>query len=590
MLTIPEEVKELLKSDSVRKNFRISFPNGERADIINDNLIQESVSFTESVCSQNTLKYGLSEASTLSFRTVGVENIKGYVIDVEIEIDATEIADTVGNIQESDDVDYPYYPIPYGRFIVDSCKRSGELNQRQVECYTSEYIGISPFIEGWMDVSPYPFETYEIGDLKKFLVSCFFPYGITDDYISSSTAISATSTSTLALKEYAVYDADGNYIRFRDTVHTISSYNPHNISTDPVLAKVTVSKVNDADSIYNTALQTMLDYMGDTDYTYSPNGAKRYNSNEEAAKNILNHILAVYVSDYREYYLSSLTLLDTLEAKYCELQTGDNLIYGQCSTGTNYDYYQCHINVRTTGTIRMLTSSDYQDFTLGTIYQIDSAETIELTDDFGSFYSNRFTIKSTGSGTMTVSSGDAFTYYTYVDSLDMKALANAHIEMNGYYARPGRDGMSSILELTNDVTEEITASEYSSLWYAEDFFNYSGVTATYTKVDSDDETETQVTIIYGDRDRLYDMTSNIIFQNGNTSPSSFLSSYFMPKVLKSIYIPYNLTCIGLPYLEAGDYITVKDKEGNEFNSYILRQTISGIQHLTSSMEAQSVDV
>ena len=39
MLYIPEEVKDVLKKDSVRKNLRISFPNGEHEDITNDNLI-----------------------------------------------------------------------------------------------------------------------------------------------------------------------------------------------------------------------------------------------------------------------------------------------------------------------------------------------------------------------------------------------------------------------------------------------------------------------------------------------------------------------------------------------------------------------
>lgn len=91
MLNIPEEVKALFKTSDVKKNIRISFPNGERADITNENLIAESLSFTESVCSQESLKFGLIESPVLEFETAGIENIKGKEIEVEIDIDTTTV-------------------------------------------------------------------------------------------------------------------------------------------------------------------------------------------------------------------------------------------------------------------------------------------------------------------------------------------------------------------------------------------------------------------------------------------------------------------------------------------------------------------
>ena len=38
MLNIPESVKALFRADSVHKNFRVQFPNGEFPDITNDNI------------------------------------------------------------------------------------------------------------------------------------------------------------------------------------------------------------------------------------------------------------------------------------------------------------------------------------------------------------------------------------------------------------------------------------------------------------------------------------------------------------------------------------------------------------------------
>ena len=86
MLDIPEKVKDLFRTDNIKKNFRVHFPNGERADITNDNLIADSVRFTESLCSRNNLKFGLCEASVLEFETIDVENIKGCEITAGIEI------------------------------------------------------------------------------------------------------------------------------------------------------------------------------------------------------------------------------------------------------------------------------------------------------------------------------------------------------------------------------------------------------------------------------------------------------------------------------------------------------------------------
>lgn len=89
MLDIPEEVKNLFRQDSITKNFRVHFPNGERADLTNDNVVSESVQFTESLCSQENLKFGLCEASVLEFETIDVENISGCEITAGIEIDIT---------------------------------------------------------------------------------------------------------------------------------------------------------------------------------------------------------------------------------------------------------------------------------------------------------------------------------------------------------------------------------------------------------------------------------------------------------------------------------------------------------------------
>lgn len=127
MRNIPNEVKEVLMSDyCYKKNLRIVFPNNERADITEENIIGESMTLDESMCSSNELKFGLSEASCITFTTVGVENIKGMTIRPYLDIELPD-----GSI----------YSMPLGQYVVDSCKKQTDMTLRDVVAY-SNYINM----------------------------------------------------------------------------------------------------------------------------------------------------------------------------------------------------------------------------------------------------------------------------------------------------------------------------------------------------------------------------------------------------------------------------------------------------------------
>lgn len=143
MLNIPEEVKDLFKADGVRKNFRVKFLDRDLPDLTNENIVTESVAFTESMCSRNALKFGVCEASTLEFETVEVANIKGARISAGIEVDCTSLVDNKkleDVIQTSDDVSFPYFYVPYGIFIIDSCQKQADSRHRAVVAYSMEYL------------------------------------------------------------------------------------------------------------------------------------------------------------------------------------------------------------------------------------------------------------------------------------------------------------------------------------------------------------------------------------------------------------------------------------------------------------------
>lgn len=133
MLNIPDEIKDLLHQDSCNKNIRIHFPNGERSDICNDLIVMDSVKFTESLCSQNQLKFGLCESPIFECEVVGVGNIKGATIEVSVEI---ECPFSASGAEWKADLQKYVYPISYGTFVVSESKRQADMIHRRILAYS----------------------------------------------------------------------------------------------------------------------------------------------------------------------------------------------------------------------------------------------------------------------------------------------------------------------------------------------------------------------------------------------------------------------------------------------------------------------
>lgn len=153
MIDVPESVKRLFQQDSVSKNFRVQFVNGEYRDLVNSDFVAESVVFTESARSSDNFKLGLGESSTIEFRTYFTENIRDMEIFCCIEIDISSLSSSEISAygMTSFDVPYPFYRVPYGYFVIDSVSETGisgitsvvGYNERCSDDVTSKYI-ISP--------------------------------------------------------------------------------------------------------------------------------------------------------------------------------------------------------------------------------------------------------------------------------------------------------------------------------------------------------------------------------------------------------------------------------------------------------------
>ena len=133
MIDVPVQVKDALRDGRLKKNFRFVVLNedgteSEIGTIDNNNLVSESVSIDERMCSGDTLKFGLCEGSSLEFQYFDKPSIAGKRVQAFIDVDYGEAE--------------PYI-IPMGFFDVKKCSRQASTGIIKVTAYNklqSDYL------------------------------------------------------------------------------------------------------------------------------------------------------------------------------------------------------------------------------------------------------------------------------------------------------------------------------------------------------------------------------------------------------------------------------------------------------------------
>lgn len=122
MIDVPVLVKDALKEGDMRKEYRISVYDSHgdlEFTITNDNLVSESVTFNEHMCSETKIKFGLCEGSSLEFQYFDYPNITGKRIKAVLRVDYAE----------------GEYDIPIGWFTVMECSRQNSTGIIKAVCY-----------------------------------------------------------------------------------------------------------------------------------------------------------------------------------------------------------------------------------------------------------------------------------------------------------------------------------------------------------------------------------------------------------------------------------------------------------------------
>lgn len=601
MLNIPEAVKQLYKEETteqIRKNLRITFPDGQLSDefpngITCNNIVAESMRFTESVCSQDNFKFGTSEAPVIEFETVGVPNILGYRIQAWLEIETTTVSDDLTGdydgeyVSKADsDLGFPFYRLPLGVFTVQSCPRShGAMTHRQITAYGLQLTANDSSLDAFTRYKISQFyrsETYDVG--YKFFCPSLFSSRYDSRYFTRSLIDSAIQSSS------GFYEA---YIQFHNSddmsLHTLSlaaqgtrllssSYSGGSL-IEVVRKGWSYSAL--AEKLSSNIKAAFIDAGLDSeaDWSQSYMGETELGSLDAAVAAIANILFASNGALFRAN-------IGAAGGRFqIEKEQIDDLFDMTLPTGAGawdivVPYYVPELDFlfeHPLYEMNVYVPASYVDGAEVGFYDVEPRQ--EYAIDTGTLKLPH-TLTREDPSTL-------ITYYSFYNSFSMAELFGGLFEMRGMFGKVTRAGALVPFELDNTAAETFTRDYLASLWWDESVVNPVGsVQITYK--DKTTEQEATAIIQIGNGLSVYDMSANYYFQKWGRTLSeitALIQSQFAANVAALTWTPTDATAQGRPWLEAGDWIEAATgaEDVQTVGFPILRRELSGIQSLTDTI-------
>lgn len=581
MLTIPQEIKDLLHLDHCKKNIRIHFPNGERTDICNDLIVKDSVQFTESLCSQDSLKFGLCESPIFECETVGVGNIKGATIEVSCEIYCEP---TVSGSEFKTDIQHYIYSIPYGTFVVNEAKRQADMIHRRIVAYggtATFYSGISNSFEQRKDYYyPGPFSSI-VYDANTFLLAVS-NIGVKQysPSVFNATEVTPGSTSNETIQTPKTWRYNGSqmYIVFGFTRKDYGN----DFATRDVLCQINGDIDEDfVNQVVDDAIEMGLRYGMPADFM-----------TRQQWKQMLNYMWASYSDSQYGPYEKSIKYNSLPFLCYPFLEEGNGGI------SVAYRLRYIYISSYGSGVLEQITYD--QDY-------IDNLTVLKLTSKYPEL--NNYT---THFENVPIGSSYNRQFIPPEDYDSVKEL-NRIIELSGLFGFTHRNSSFDLVNIKRQfgllpdtttypestlypsgvVGGSIKREDYQSCWYDDEYTKpYGLVKCTYKDSNNDEITELYFLTGYdGESDPetylTYDLSDNEIIRNNIWTGTDIHT--ICQRVATNIegvsYMPVDFVGRGLPYVEAGDTFEILTRSNDSITTIVLNKTTSGEQTLTDSYKS-----
>lgn len=610
MLKIDEKIQALFQRDGVHKNFRVTFPDGEREDLTNENIIYESVNFTESLCSQDNFKFGLCEAGEISFEMVGIENIVDMRIKCFIEIDVSSLREWdsenkkwVNNYsgryisdteidKTGSEVEDQVFSIPLGVFTVSSSPRSqSDMTHRQVTAYTvifDEMLDFPSWLVSQLHKTPKP-STEEEDNSDTGIFTIYLPQFLemnierenwTNDYTSENVSPSSSGVVTPnSVKDTPWRDprsstsgweakiADGCYLYFNGYV---------TIGKGDTLKKVTGLDYK-VPYLYTVGVlenNTIFDtYEHFRDYIRTQIGDDR-----ELDEDMLE--------DFFNYYLYSFIVVYSNKVwKWVEHDGTTNvpiLIYDEGLPSKGWIQAPANLRLVKDGVTKDLYGT-FQRFKRYLLKANAGLAQMNLTVD-------------SNLDAQTEETGPKTYRWSFYNAFSLKDIMAGYLEMHALFGNQIRNGKYIWFRMADSDPMEYDASYYDQFWWDEYDVDKIGY-VMYTYVSPEGESEEVVYKLDIDLEEdetatsIYDMTSNKIIEMleepTKKSIQKLIDTYFVPHIDPIYFTPVDFSGIGLPYYEDGDFFIVETPDEEVIESYILKRTLKGIQNLRDSISSNS---
>ena len=587
MITIPDEIKEILHRDSAKKNIRIHFPNGDRADICNDLIVENSVSFTESICSQNELKFGLCESPEFECEVVGVGNIKGATIEVSCEIYCDSTVE--GAVWRPDLMSY-VYPIPYGVFTVDSCKRQADMIHRKIVAYNymmSNPDRVDPAIDAKANIifsSQVPYQPNIIAtSLNNFGAKTRLNGTTYTESVQSITGGKLISTYQVSYG----YQLRGN-INFR------------------LLTRIKLGPENNQENLF------YLDYKFDR----SPQEAfsdvcQQIKADTHYPSSYISRAINQFEKAFTETNFSRIWRLLTTYSEECPFSDSNYLYSYQMFNNASY---RSQVEVIVGFTVRIKDNVDPYEasYTSKFIDDSDDSESLKVYDvDISSFPEYRLDVPRNVYTTNTERGISGYVFDR--DKIDYFATLKDAMELFGLFWYTTREGGVKLLNIKQQfgltpsgslypgssthpqgVTGgKLLPEDYQSCWYDDEYIKpYGAVRCKYKDTNNQDQIYTLYLQGYNDETdssnyQIYELSGNSIIDGSTWTESQIqtICNNIANNIFGVTFMPVEFVGRGLPYVEAGDTFEILTKSYDSITTIVLNRTLAGEQTLTDTYKS-----
>ena len=557
MISVPSEIKELYHQDHCYKNIRIHFPNGERADVCNDLIVKDSANFTESLCSQNTLKFGLCEASIFECETVGVGNIKGAVAEIFCEIECPSVVE--GATWRADLQKY-VYPISYGTFIINESKRQADMIHRKIVAYNV----LSAF--------DFKFTKYQ-------LYRAVYPNSALSDYaqqliplISENLQTDAFGCERTEISQYTDFYADRFSRQQYAMTHKLRGLRltPSN-SVKFYCVEIEGEVPDDVQVLfgrfYNPSTYPPSGQGGVLVYYEYPADRFRYSYRKNGWFIYPNMSMSA-TSDKNSYYITSSS---KNEGAYIAVVYGELGISGTGTTSRNYvDPANIHIYE--------MTPPDTYTYLFERVinnnnkYIVADAKQLVIKDIFSSYL-------------------ETFGLFGRLDRSNAFELVNIKRQFG---LEPGVALYPGLNVHPEGVTGgKLIPQDYQSCWYDDEYSKpFGAISCQYKDTNNEDALYTYYLSGYDeDTDintyQVYSLANNEIIKHSTWTSAQIeaICEAIADNIEGVQYMPVDFVGRGLPYVEAGDTFEILTRSNDSITTIVLNRTITGEQTLTDSYKS-----